>query len=104
MSNMSTCTNNKIDFMNNKQNFILEISKFIGKVMSGKEFNEIFSGVDFVKLTNESENHNDYQFHDGLNIDQHEFKHDKKCSKGGFYFTSIGGISKWCFYNDMIMY
>jgi hypothetical protein len=39
------------------------------RVISGKEFNKLFENVEFYKLTDESENHNNFQFIDGLNVD-----------------------------------
>ena len=42
-------------------------------VLTGKQFNEKYAGTKFVKLTNYSENHNNYKFKNGLNIDSVPF-------------------------------
>lgn len=82
--------------------FECKLSYFVGKVISGKDFKNLFPDTEFVKLTNESENHNDYQYRDGLNIDIHEFNYDKKCCKGGLYFTTKEQMYKWISYSTNI--
>ena len=44
----------------------------------------------YFKITNRKENHNDFQYCDGLNILVEEFNNDpnSSCVKGGFYFTT----------------
>src|SRR5579872_7381968 len=56
------------------------------QVLSGKEFNNIFTDVNLVKLTNETENHQGFQFADGLNVDTHKFTPFGICAPGGIYF------------------
>lgn len=48
----------------------------------------------YYKITNESENHFGYQYHDGLNILEESFNDDprKSCCPGGFYFTNAKHI------------
>lgn len=48
----------------------------------------------YYKITNEEENHNNYQYHDGLNILKEIFNGNplKSCVGGGFYFTDIKHI------------
>lgn len=83
--------------VNIKNKFLIENREF-----TGEEFKRLFPDIEFVKLTNGKENHNDYQYHDGLNIDIHEFNHDEKCSKGGFYFTTNSYAHKWISYRDSV--
>lgn len=49
-------------------------------MITGAQFNKQFKGTRFVKLTNESCYHNEYQYKDGLNIDILEFN-----SRKGFF-------------------
>jgi|SRR5579872_928110 len=80
-----------------------DMTKFIRCEMSGKEFNDLFPDILPIKLTNETEKHRDYQFHDGLNIDHHEFDHTVCYTKGGFYFTTKQYAHKWIYYGYQIM-
>ncbi len=79
-------------------------------VMSGKDFNDEFhysehdiayGRATFIKLTNETENHNGFQFKDGLNVDTHEF--DENNPKTGIYFTTMRFIETWCYYKQQKM-
>lgn len=79
-----------------------KIYPHINREISGQEFNELFPNIEFVKLTNEHEKHNDHQYCDGLNVDEHEFNHTKDCSKGGFYFTMNYYIHRWLHYLNNI--
>jgi len=76
----------------------------IGKVLSGKEFNELYKDNTFYKLTNDEENHNGFQFKDGMNVDNILFNPTKKCSPGGIYFTEYDKIPIWIEYGDNVMY
>ena len=67
--------------------------------ISGLEFKLKYPNTDFYKLTNEDENHNRFQFKDGLNIDFNTFNPTGSCSKGGLYFTEYDKISLWINYN-----
>jgi hypothetical protein len=69
----------------------------------GKEFNEIFKNKILIKLTNEAENHNGFQFQTGLNIDTVKFNPKGNCRPGGIYFCTIESLGKWLRYNDKIM-
>lgn len=77
---------------------------FIGKELSGSDFNRIYKNYKFVKLTNKEENHNNFQFQDGLNIDNIPFNPNGSCSKGGIYFIEEQNIGKWTQYGTYIMY
>jgi len=46
---------------------------YIGKEITGKEFNEMFKNTPMYKFTNSEEIHFGYQYTDGLNIDPNEF-------------------------------
>ncbi len=54
----------------------------------------------YFKITNEKENHNGFQYADGLNILEEEFCDDpnKSCCAGGFYFTDANNILKFMEY------
>ncbi len=71
-------------------------------MISGKIFKSQYPTIKLYKLTTETENHNGYQFKDGLNIDTNPIN-TNKCSKGGIYFTNEENITNWLIYNDKIM-
>ena len=76
---------------------------YIGKEITGKQFNEIFKNTTFYKFTNIKENHFGYQYVDGLNIDINEFDiNGGECSKGGLYFTSEKYINQWMIFNEYV--
>ena len=54
----------------------------------------------YFKITNEKENHNDFQYVDGLNVLKEEFNDDpnQSCCKGGLYFTDATNIFKFLNY------
>lgn len=76
---------------------------FTGQELSGVTFNSEFNDFICVKLTNQVENHNLYQFCDGLNIDNVPFDPSGECSKGGIYFIEEQYIDYWTKYNDKRM-
>jgi hypothetical protein len=66
-------------------------------LLTGKKFKEKYKNEIFVKLTNETENHNGFQFHTGLNIDTNKF--DSVKSYGlGLFFCEISKLSVWLSY------
>ena len=46
----------------------------------------------YFKITNEQENHNGYQYVDGLNVLNMPFAEEGSCVPGGFYFTDAENI------------
>jgi len=54
----------------------------------------------YYKVLNAAENHNGYQYHDGLNIDPVPFNSDPEasCVPGGFYFTDLDHIGDFFCY------
>ena len=72
-------------------------------VLSGREFNEKYQGSKFVKLTNESENHNGYHFRTGLNVDTVAFNPRGSCQPGGIYFCEWEKLPMWIDYGAWIM-
>src|SRR5579872_3817321 len=72
------------------------------KEISGTEFNKLCNNMKLVKLTNETENHNNFQFRNGLNIDIIPFDPTKQCNKGGIYFIDAINIKNWLSYNETI--
>lgn len=83
---------------------MMNIDIFIGTEMTGNEFNQRFDHLNFVKLTNEKENHYGFQFNDGLNVDHNSFDPSGSCQKGGIYFTTYDNAYMWAYCNDIMMY
>jgi hypothetical protein len=73
-------------------------------MISGEQFNKDYKDYKFVKLTNETENHNDFQFQTGLNIDRVKFNPVGSCSPGGIYFTDCNKYIRWLSYGGQSMY
>jgi hypothetical protein len=71
----------------------------IHKLLTGAEFNKEYEGREFIKLTNESEIHNNYQFKTGLNIDSVSFDPTGNCRAGGLYFCLLDELSRWLHYS-----
>lgn len=84
----------------------LEKINVLGKNITGKKFNELFSRKELLKLTNEKEKHVGLQFKDGLNsvdtynIDVYNSQHDEI---HGIHFTTTKKAWKWIYYSDRIM-
>ncbi len=66
-----------------------------------KKFN--YSKI-YYKVTNQLENHNGLQYHDGLVVDPIPFNSDPKqsCVPGGIYFTDIHHIGEFFRYGDWV--
>lgn len=83
----------------------MDISVLVGKKISGSEFNNIFHGIKFIKLTNRNENHNGFQFKDGLNNDDqyrkkyHPLDGDGICFSRYIHFTEEQKAGRWICYN-----
>lgn len=76
----------------------------IGTEISGKEFNETYPDIELIKLTNAEENHNGFQFKDGLNIDTIDFYPKQECSPGGIYFIEKQFAYRWTYYTTNTHY
>jgi hypothetical protein len=76
-----------------------------GLAVSGEEFNRIYKGKLFVKLTNSDENHNGFQFNTGLNVDTLPFNPKGECRAGGIYFCEYGvhNMIEWLCYGEKRM-
>jgi hypothetical protein len=83
------------------------------QLLTGVEFNkryrskqkgETYEFSQFIKLTNELEVHNGYEFKTGLNIDTVPFDPQHRCDAGGLYFTLLNDLSHWLHYNDKTMF
>ena len=72
------------------------------RVINGKQFNQKYQQNKFVKLTNEKENHHNYQFQTGSNVDSITFNPQGNCQPGGIYFCEISKLSLWLHYNPEI--
>ena len=62
----------------------------------GKHFKEKYNGYQFVKLTNEEEEHHNYKFRTGLNVDPNI---DVKQNRFGFSFCEITSLGYWIEYD-----
>ena len=62
------------------------------RTLTGSQFNELYKDQKFVKLTNENECHNNFQYKDGLNVDTIKFNPTGLCQPGGLYFYHAGMI------------
>jgi hypothetical protein len=69
------------------------------RLLSGEEFNKLNTGILFVKLTNETENHNGFQFQTGLNVNTKIINITTKCTDDGIYFCEINKLALWDYYN-----
>ena len=56
----------------------------------------------FYKITNDKENHNNFQYSDGLNLLDNKFEPNGSCVKGGLYFSSHTHIHKFFSYGCYI--
>lgn len=81
----------------------LDTDTYIGKELSGEQFNKLFINIEFVKLTSCTENHNNFQFTDGLNVDIRQFNPVGECSAGGIYFTDLRKSHLWIKYGSSVM-
>lgn len=72
----------------------------IGRLYSGEEFNKRIKNKKLVKLTTESEMHNNFQFNTGINIDPISFNPTDECLPGGFYFCDHDKFSMYLEYGN----
>lgn len=65
-----------------------------------RTFSQIPIANKYYKITNKTENHNGFQYKDGLNILKEAFNDDpmETCCSGGFYFTNATNIFKFLDY------
>lgn len=86
---------------NNQEKYYVPVVT-TSNLMSGKQFNAMYSDSKFVKLTNETELHHGFQFKDGLNIDTIPFNPNGECQPGGIYFCCERYVPSWIEYNPLI--
>lgn len=93
---VSCVSNNTYEQMNMNKKKIDEFMRirkadpeeeFQGCIMSGTDFNKIFTNEKLVKFTNWHETHHKMHYKDGLNIDVETFTPGDICGPGGIYFT-----------------
>ena len=77
--------------------------KDLFKTFTGAEFNAKFPNIVFVKLTNQTENHFNLQFKDGLIVDHNKFYPYEQCKPGGIYFCQYNQASHWIDYGQGTM-
>lgn len=79
----------------------MEIFKFndtnIGKCIKGRKLSKIH----LCKITNLEENHNGFQFKNGINVDHLDFDPTEACKKGGIYFCQLSNIFEWINYGKI---
>jgi hypothetical protein len=75
----------------------------MSRVLSGRDFNELYPNTKFYKLTNQLETHNGFKYTDGLNNDTILFNPYGSCSPGGLYFTEYDKIPLWINYANQSM-
>lgn len=73
-------------------------SPYIGKVFSGKEFNQLTKSYTFLKFINYKRQHQGMHYEVGLNVDVLKFSPVGSCSSGGLYFSDERHISMWTDY------
>lgn len=93
----------KLFYKQNKNHFQLFNDTSSGISYTGKEFNQKFKDIVFVKLTNKDECHNGFQFKTGLNEDTIKFNPSGNCLSGGIYFCEFYKIHKLIKYNQQRM-
>ena len=71
---------------------------------TGAQVNAANVGIEFIKLTTESENHNGFQFKTGENRDTIPFYPHDSCTKGGLYFCKKTDAYQWLFYGSKGMH
>lgn len=74
------------------------------QLMTGEEFLLKYPNTTFYKLTNELENHNNFQYNDGVNVDCLPFNPKGECKLGGLYFTEYDKMPLWVEYRATQMY
>jgi len=72
------------------------------KVYTGEDFNALYAGYHFVKLTKEDNSRQQFVYKEGLNIDTNDFDPNGQCREGGLYFTDINKMLKWLSYGPII--
>ena len=73
--------------------------------ITGKEFNETYPNANVVKLTVADNNHNGFQYKEGLNHlpDNDPFNDNPVCDKGGLYCCFKKDFGLWFHYGDKYM-
>jgi hypothetical protein len=70
----------------------------MSRILTGFEFNKQYPLTIFVKLTNETEIHNKFEFKTGLNDDTKKFDASDECKAGGIYFCELSKFLMWIKY------
>jgi hypothetical protein len=63
-----------------------------------KGLNGGFNKKIYVKITNNDECHNGFQYQDGLNIVNKPFEQTGSCASGGLYFTDLENVHNFYYY------
>ena len=71
----------------------------VGCCYDGKTFNGLVKHT-LYRVTNEEENHNDFQYNTGLNVDILKFQPSGECKAGGLYFFDRSQVTKYLDYVD----
>mgnify|MGYP005988838859 CR=1 FL=1 len=73
------------------------------ELITGKQFNTKYPNAHVVKLTNDTNLHNDFQYTSGLNVLKQQFCEDYVCGPGGLYCCFKEYFTEWVVYNGMHM-
>lgn len=71
-------------------------------VYSGEDFTRIMARKRLVKLTNATEIHHTFRYHDGLNTLGEKFCPSGDCQPGGIYFIEYSNIVHWLHYDARV--
>lgn len=73
-------------------------------MITGKQFNDTYRGIEVVKLTVEDNRHRDIKYEDGVNVLIQQFDPEPICGPGGLYCCFKKDLGKWFNYGDKIMH
>jgi len=87
----------------NEKPYLFDIYDFIGKTMTGADFNFFMKDKTIIKLFAGSKIHNRMEFVVGLNVDPVKFNPNARCCEGGIYFIEKKNNKVWREYNYTTM-
>jgi hypothetical protein len=70
--------------------------------LSGKEFNEKYKDVEFVKILRNHDTHHGFVYKNGLNVDTISFHPQGDCLSGGVSFTERNKMFYWFYEGDSV--
>ncbi len=79
------------------------IYKYMGTVITGKNFKELFKGKKVVKLTNKKCEHRGIIYDNGPVTDTIKWNPTGECLAGGIYFCLEDSVHRWIAYNTEVI-